>query len=140
MKNLYVENEPPEGTGRIRLATPEEILSAARQLTDYGAAKERLRDTPGTTLLLSRILELAGMPMGEVMGKDLSGFARMLEDHVLRASLLPSEPTSVAFEWCETHADQVMAHIGTNACRWSYKVDDTKPCQLVGRVRLVKDA
>jgi hypothetical protein len=44
-------------------------------------------DHVGTTLLLSRILELAGMSMADVMRKDLGGFALMLENHVLNKDL-----------------------------------------------------
>jgi hypothetical protein len=44
-------------------------------------------DHVGTTLLLSRILELAGMSMGDVMQKGLGGFALMLENHVLGKGL-----------------------------------------------------
>ena len=43
-----------------------------------------LLDRPAITLLLSRILELAGIPMAQVMEKDYSGFAMMLETEVLR--------------------------------------------------------
>lgn len=60
------------------------IVEAARRVAnpDIEAARESV-DMPALVLLLSRIMELAGMPIGDVMRKDLTGFAMMLRDSIV---------------------------------------------------------
>ena len=43
---------------------------------------------PAVVLLLWRIMELAGMPVGEVVEKDLTGFAMKIRDSIINKEVI----------------------------------------------------
>ncbi len=71
----------------IREAT-QRVVEAARKYAnpDIEAARESV-DMPAVVLLLWRIMELAGMPVGDVVEKDLTGFAMMIRDSIVNREL-----------------------------------------------------